>query len=329
MLTPGIVAERNALRRPKPAPQIEMIVGEPSSHKEVVPWLKQPIETSLLPELIDQAVALFFSHHVLAKNAYIHTLLGYFEELPSMYQEAPPSSALAKAVKAISLAGLLTRFEFSGREDVRRAAQSQYLDAVAQLRLQVGAPERAAEDATLMAILVLDQMEVYHQSEHTMPLGIHFQGVCQILQLRGKAQMFSARGWALFRIAHHRLVCRCLLTSSEPPEESYAWMSYTDQELPNVRNALDVLNVAREISIAQKLFYEIEAGEVADISTLLQHCVTRIVELEQRMIDWPLTVPKEWKPTTHEIPAPLVGELAWLTGPRIYTFEDLWVVGAI
>jgi len=106
-------------------------------------------------------------------------------------------------------------------------------------------------------------------------------------------------------------------------------MSYTNQELPNVRNALDVLDVAREVSITQKVFCEIEAREIADTSSLLQPCLTRISKLEQRMTEWPLTVPREWKPTTHEVPEPLVGELAWLTGPRIYTFEDLWVVSAI
>jgi hypothetical protein len=171
-----------------------------------MPWSTLLIECGFLLAMIDQAVVLFFSDHVLEKNSYSQALPGYFEELPSMYQEASPTSALVKAVKAISLAGLLARPEFASRVDIKEAACSQYLQAVRQLRLQIGNSQQATDDATLMAILVLDQMEVYHQPGYSMPLGIHFRGVCRILQLRGSAQMFSARGWGLFRIAHHRLV---------------------------------------------------------------------------------------------------------------------------
>jgi hypothetical protein len=38
-------------------------------------------------------------------------------------------------------------------------------------------------------------------------LGSHTQGMAHILRLRGHEQFHDPRGWGLFRLAHHRLVC--------------------------------------------------------------------------------------------------------------------------
>ena len=58
-----------------------------------------------------------------------------------------------------------------------------------------------------MTVVVLDMFEtVYLDDPKTR--GSHAEGMAQILRLRGPNQIYSARGWSLFRLAHHRLV-RC------------------------------------------------------------------------------------------------------------------------
>lgn len=36
--------------------------------------------------------------------------------------------------------------------------------------------------------------------------GSHVQGMAQLLRLRGNDLVYNARGWSLFRLAHHRIV---------------------------------------------------------------------------------------------------------------------------
>lgn len=213
------VAERNVRRRQRPAQQasVELMLpattpasttaeGLHTSLSRTMPWLRLPLQPSFLPSLIEQAIAIFFSHHVLTTDAYAHIFSGYFEELPWMYQASPSDTALSKAVKAIALAQVSVKRDLPGAIELRKAAQSEYIAAISQLRTQIQDPGHVLDDATLMTILVLDQMEFYYQAEHLLPLGVHFQGICRVLQLRGQAQIFSARGWELFRIAHQRVV---------------------------------------------------------------------------------------------------------------------------
>ena len=123
-----------------------------------------------------------------------------------MYHGASVDSALWEAVKAVSLMAALGRNELAKGSDLHRAAFHSYSQALRKLRADLHEPRAAADNATLMTIIMLDQMEIYCYPDRSLPLGTHFAGLIHVLQLRGKAQLFSHRGWSLFRIAHHRLV---------------------------------------------------------------------------------------------------------------------------
>lgn len=174
--------------------------------QRVMPWLDIPVAPSYVPAMIDQSIGLFFSHHVLTTDVYTNCLPGYLEELPSMYRHAPTDSALTESVKAASLMGALSRNELQRGSALHDMALRSYSQALRKLRVDLENPETATDDATLMTIIMLDQMETYSYPDRPLPLGAHFAGLIYVMQLRGQAQLFSERGWSLFRVAHHRLV---------------------------------------------------------------------------------------------------------------------------
>jgi hypothetical protein len=59
-----------------------------------------------------------------------------------------------------------------------------------------------------MSIVILDLLEVFCQPNRSLPLGVHYDGVKNVIKLRGKRQLYSERGWGLFRLAHRRLACQ-------------------------------------------------------------------------------------------------------------------------
>jgi hypothetical protein len=120
---------------------------------------------------------------------------------------------------------------------------------------------------------------------------------------------------------------RSLLISSEPLEGSYAWMSCTDQQLPNVSNAINVMDVAKEVSVISKACRQIDDGEVSDVSASLQPLIVQLLSLEKRIVNWRSHLPVEWMPSKLGISFPLVSKLEWLTTPNIRIYHDLWVVG--
>lgn len=174
--------------------------------QRVMPWLQIPVTPSYIPAMIDQIIGLFFSHHVLTTDVYTNCLPGYLEELPPMYHNASTDSALVESVKAVSLMGALSRNELERGSAFHDMALRSYSQALRKLRMDLENPETATEDATLMTIIMLDQMETYAYPDRSLPLGAHFAGLIYVMQLRGQAQLFSRRGWSLFRVAHHRLV---------------------------------------------------------------------------------------------------------------------------
>lgn len=171
-----------------------------------IPWLNIPPSLTALPAWVDQIIGIFFSHHVLTTDVYNTSLPGYMEELPSMFHAAPIDSALVEAVKAASLMGALNRNEVERGSDFHDTALRSYSQALRKLRSDLQEPTTATSDETLMTIIMLDQMETYSYPDRPLPLGPHLTGLIYVMQLRGSAQLFSQRGWSLFRVAHHRLV---------------------------------------------------------------------------------------------------------------------------
>jgi hypothetical protein len=78
---------------------------------------------------------------------------GYLTDLPSLYAQSNPGSALWNAVPTCSLASFA---QASRSTDMARGAQQQYINALSSLCKAIEDPALVAENGTLMALLVLD-----------------------------------------------------------------------------------------------------------------------------------------------------------------------------
>lgn len=93
-----------------------------------------------------------FSQYTLPPSSHtVHN--GYLTDLPSLYAQSNPGSALWNAVLTCSLASFA---QASRSKDMARAAQQQYTNALSSLCKAIEDPALVAENGTLMALLVLD-----------------------------------------------------------------------------------------------------------------------------------------------------------------------------
>jgi hypothetical protein len=195
--------------------------------------LKSPpvADKDLAPD--DQVVNQFFEDYVMYP-ANANSSPGFLEHLPFMFNEVPINNktALRWAVRAASFASMSKKTENPALFEKAMKCYGLALGALTKaLRSNMGTPD----DFTLMTVVVLDIFEAIHLGTDPSRKGQHAEGMKQILRLRGKDQIYSARGWSLFRLAHHRVQQQQLTHRQEPMEESAFWLDSLNDELPEVQ----------------------------------------------------------------------------------------------
>lgn len=142
---------------------------------------------------------------------------GFLEHLPCLFGEVNVAGryALRWAVQAAAFANLARGGAAAAtggggervRDEVARRALECYGEALIALGKSLAAERgKPPDDYDLMAVVVLDIFETLFMPDSASAAAAHAQGMANILRLRGHAQFYDARGWGLFRLAHHRLV---------------------------------------------------------------------------------------------------------------------------
>ena len=120
--------------------------------------------------------------------------------------------------------------------------------------------------------------------------------MAQILRLRGPNQIYSARGWSLFRLAHHRLIKEQLISRQPPLPESDSWLSALNDSLPDIRTEKDNFEIVKVCSRARDLLSDINNSP--DTSPIeLMSMIQEILSLDQETISWRTNRP-EWSYNT-------------------------------
>lgn len=86
------------------------------------------------------------------------------------------------------------------------------------------------------------------------PLGPHSTAIEHLLTARGTQQVLSAKGWSLYRMAHHRLQSRQLALCHEPLPVQLACGIQLNTTVPIVRLALILLQAQGSLHTSQELF---------------------------------------------------------------------------
>lgn len=127
------------------------------------------------------------------------------------------------------------------------------------------------------------------------PLGPHSKAVEHLLIARGKYQLASRRGFAVWRVALHRLQVRQMILGLDPlpaQEECIAILHSSD---PAIRTASDNQHVVELCSQSRKLL-RLSSEEThlhrENFMALLRTITSQLISMEE----WRKTTPEAWQP---------------------------------
>ncbi|KUJ20016.1 uncharacterized protein LY89DRAFT_772794 [Mollisia scopiformis] len=165
----------------------------------------------LSPNLDDQALAFFFSNHVIGewRASYRANLNSYGMD-----------DALFAAVKAVGLAGISGH---AHTPDMSVEARKRYLAAIQSVNNAIVFPESAKRDSTLVSIMLLSQIEAL---ECSAPRSLtawenHVKGAAAVLKLRGAEKLTTPLEVRLFVQAVSGLIVCCLKNRIHLPDHLF------------------------------------------------------------------------------------------------------------
>lgn len=123
--------------------------------------------------------------------------------------------------------------------------------------------------------------------DRSEPLGPHTAGLVQILRARGEGQLYTRRGFALWRIAHHRLQARQVLLRMPPEADQYSWIEALNDTQPDLHITTDVFKISQFVA---------QAAKICELDDLLDTRITKGLVLLQDATDL-ITASKTWEAT--------------------------------
>ncbi|KAH8680648.1 hypothetical protein BX600DRAFT_444860 [Xylariales sp. PMI_506] len=282
------------------------------------PWLKERPGKSSNEPLEDQAVDRFMDKYVMYPCNQTSTP-GFLEHLPSLFKDVNVDGryALRWAVRAAAYADLSR--ESDGDQLVQKSLDcyGMALSALGESLAQSGKPP---DDYDLMAVVILDIFESLFLPDSTKT-GAHAQGMAQILRLRGADQVYSPRGWSLFRLAHHRIQKQQLAFGMPQMDESQGWLDQLSDEVQFVRLEKDAFKIKETCQRAQSLLEHIQQQSLKPSAVV--DAARELQSLDEAAVSWRQT--SEWAYTTLMVTD--VPELAYVMWPVTETVEvhpDVW-----
>ncbi|PNP37649.1 hypothetical protein TGAMA5MH_10417 [Trichoderma gamsii] len=255
------------------------------------PWLKELPTPFQLP-LEEQAVDQFIDKYVLYPCNQTSSP-GFLEHLPCMFKEVNVEGryALRWAVQAAAYADAVSQNQ--ERNALTSKALQCYGMALKALGESLSTPGKEPDDYDLMTVVVLDIFETLY-TPNEVSKGSHVQGMAQLLRLRGNDLVYNARGWSLFRLAHHRIQKQRLTFHVLQIPETSNLLNELNGSEPSVRlekNADDILETCKR---AQTLLGLITAGGLP-ASTVVD-MIKELHSSDQEAVSWRQT--SQWSFTS-------------------------------
>ncbi|KAK7414478.1 poly(A)-specific ribonuclease [Neonectria punicea] len=221
-----------------------------------LPWLKAPPSEKELPSMEDRAVSVFMEKYVIYP-CHESSSPGFLEHLPCLFKEVNVDGrhALRWVVQAAAVADLSRD---QSPEILAPRALEYYGRALSALGNSLAEKGKIPDDYDLMTVVILDLFETLFMPETASP-GSHAQGMAHILRLRGHEQFHDARGWSLFRLAHHRLQKQQLAKQMDPLPESNVWLDTLNEEMSTVRLEKDALEISIMCQRANEIIESLSA----------------------------------------------------------------------
>jgi Fungal specific transcription factor domain len=172
--------------------------ADPTLIWELVPHPRQ----SLTPPPEDRATCYFFSNFVLDESGVSR---GHMAYLPRIYQQDSLNGALSAVISSVGLAALSN---VSNDPTLMGKARQKHVSALSLTNAALRDPAIAKEDGTLAAVTLLGMFEniTYRDFGNMKSWSNHVNGAAALVQLRGRQQLNTGVGRALFLQTRHSLV---------------------------------------------------------------------------------------------------------------------------
>ncbi|RDL31790.1 Zn2 DNA-binding protein [Venustampulla echinocandica] len=257
--------------------------------------LASPMSLSIPIE--QQAPCYFMSNFVLAPSNDAGTPRGYFDFLAPLMKNEHPDSQLASAFSAVAMASLANRPNSKSRKELKYISVMQYAKALKATNLALQDPSKQKTDQTLAAILMLGFYETVC-TENTNPSAwySHIDGAVQIVKLRGKKQLRTKVGNALFQVVRTQMAITCMTASKSPELGPDWWVADSvsdDFGVPVTKIQLELAELRAEVNNALTSF-----PRTPEYFAKVTGFIRRAELLEQEYYQWEASLPASWKPRT-------------------------------
>ncbi len=277
--------------------------------------------TPALP--IDQiATHFFFSNFV----AVMHNgdSRGFLDYVIPLVNTRSSNRTVSLAFSAASLAALANR---PNAKQLLPRAEEQYMRAIRHVNAALRDPVEQTTDQTLASVLLLGLFESIMSRKVSMTAwGSHIDGAVQIIKMRGKNQLRTPLGNALFNAVRTQMIINALATGKSPEWPVENWMADSvgrDENADEVHRLVLRLaelrcDVNRYMTLVSRTPENV--GKVMDV-------LRRIGAIQQGLEDWETRLPEVWRPRTVAWVDSVPGEL---TGSEVFpgkidVFADIWI----
>ncbi|KAG0647226.1 hypothetical protein D0Z07_7037 [Hyphodiscus hymeniophilus] len=255
--------------------------------------LKNSVTRTLAIPVEEQASCFFVQNFV--HTPHDPTSRGWFDFLVPLIKTEKSDSHLSTAFSAVALASLANRPSTRGR-GLMPQALALYTKALKQINLALQNPTQQKQDSTVASILLLGFFEtITSERSNVLAWGSHIDGAVQLIKMRGKKQLRTKTGHALFVTVRTQMLIM-VMSASKPPILGVDWWAI---ESPSDRGAIIFRLLLRVAELRAEInhclgFYP-HTSEHSQKVLILMH---QAQGMELEFQDWMNSVPEGWRVKT-------------------------------
>lgn len=250
----------NALQRshlPSSSYRSVLLIGDANS--QVATSLSRRI---LDASIEDRAIVFFVSNYIIGHEGPTRGHLNYISEL---YDTNAMDEGLEAGMKAVGFASFS---HVSNAPDLMTNARHHYVKSLRLTNAALTSPEKAKEDTTLIAVMVLSIFElVTGCTERSLEAWAkHIEGACALLKIRGQEQLRKASGRRMFLQVVTGLMNICIQCGKPLPDFIIEWAWEAKKDLLPTNNPVWLVQQAMmDFTAFQASFYDRTCSDPEEI----------------------------------------------------------------
>ncbi|RDA82853.1 hypothetical protein CP532_0951 [Ophiocordyceps camponoti-leonardi (nom. inval.)] len=271
----------------------------------------------------DQAACHFMSNFVLVPHQ--GSVRGFMEFLVPLMKVDRIPQHFRYAFDACALASLNNRVGTGN--DFDKDALTSYTQALSATYAALRDPEVAKQDATLASVLLLGLFEnISAKHVGMLAWGSHIEGAVQLAKARGRKQLRTKVGLAMFIAVRTQMIIHCLSTSKSPTMGADWWMNDTvrDEHASECQRLNIIIGEIRAEANRLLTTSTRSSDQVDQVIAMIKRCQAH----DQTCAGWADDLPDcfRWKTVAWEDKVP-DGDYARadVYPGRVDAYQDLWI----